>query len=273
MGCSLGCGQDQIKAGTQQEPSVPDDVVEDTSESDVNETVDSGGDFSISPSVIGTIRGVASQTQDGYCEKIFECCTSGEISQLGFESESVEECKEQDFRVAFSGLLSKYMRALERGTVQYNDDAAEACKQALAQRSCNEFSLSEGMFSEDRAGCSDIFEPLLENGDDCERDLECQSGLCKGGATTEQGECVEPPEAGGTCEDGRCTGNLYCDTSMGPLPEDWECKEKEPVGASCMNARTCASGRCEQQQNSGMQCVEKKDRRFCTGTENGEEGE
>jgi hypothetical protein len=279
-----GCGEDKIKKG-KEDPTVedPDTTPPDETEtvSDTDDAAPTGSDeVSDSDRVVPIMSEFTNQTQNGYCGKVFQCCTAQEREEnLGVSVESEEECESEQFGPAFAGALSKYTKAVERGTVTYNEDAAEACSQQMSQQSCSEFAASEGMFSENRAGCSDVFVPQLDEGDSCQDDIECKTGFCKrkvnedGSFDDTERTCAKPPGEGQPCFNGKCQGDYYCDTSSAPLPEDWICKEKKDAGESCQNGNRCKSGKCEQ-VDGAMECIEPTKQTLCSGdgTERGQEG-
>ena len=278
---ATGCGEDKIKKGEQTvDPGTDIDTDEDSNETrteddaDVSpppsDTTEDGGGSGTD--VVGTMQEFTTNTQNTYCQKIFECCTASErANRLGITAESESECKEDQRQVAFAGAFSDYTEALEEGTVEYDPAAAERCKSGLEDKSCGEFSLSRGILSSDRVGCSQVFKPQLTVGDSCDEDLECKTGFCKrtrnedGGYSDEDRECAEAPEEGDPCPSGRCGEGAYCDTSTGGLPEDWVCKEESVVGQSCLDNSDCVSGSCQQVEDGGRECVKATNQDICSG--------
>lgn len=130
--------------------------------------------------------------------------------------------------------------AIDNGTVEYDEAAAQACLDSIREASCSGF-LEEGFADED--ACDRVFVGTIDDGNVCWIDEQCISGLCSATDCTMaccQGTCIAPPpEAaiGQDCASGQdCVSGAYCDFENGL------CAAYRTQGAACPGGYECASG-------------------------------
>jgi hypothetical protein len=125
--------------------------------------------------------------------------------------------------------------AIQGGIVQYDEDAAQSCVDALAGLSCD---LAEQVDA--LAPCDDVYAGTLDDGAACGFDLECVSGRCATPACEEAcciGMCLPAtalPDIDEACST-FCVDGAYCGA-------DSLCHASLPKGAACDATTICVYG-------------------------------
>lgn len=147
--------------------------------------------------------------------------------------------------------------AVAGGSVKYDEDAAEACLEAIRGAAC-----TSGFFQGVPSGaCDDVFKGTVADGGACWIDEQCVSQQCEAAGCAEAccaGVCVAapPPAAiGQPCGDG-CVEGAYCD-ALNDV-----CAALKGDGAACDGFDECAAGlgclagSCQKGPGEGEPCLE-----------------
>ncbi len=188
------------------------------------------------PETAVAIDDVPSRISAAMCERIFACCSDGEIDAVfGAGQVATEaECREAGVEI-LTGFYARVADAVADGAIDYDDEAAGACVVALSSLSCEQYAAAPApqMFQFD--GCATPFVARVDVGDGCETDLECTTGYCER-LGADSGTCAAVPELGELCPGFRCAAGLYCDGAA--------CVEQKDDGAPCRSFEECAGGAC-----------------------------
>jgi hypothetical protein len=201
------------------------------------------------------------------CKYAFTCCEDEErISNAIVSTDYVnneQECVDRG--AAFCRLIAAADDSAELGRLAINVTAQDEClaKIGRATEGCD---IEE--FLSARQLCGDLFEPLVEDGDECALDVECKSGTCDIARDDDgnvdiynaelgapKGDCLGTLVAGDTCLEQSCSPGFFCG--------DDGCEALRP------NGEPCTFDECEQ----GLECFEGQcrvidvdlDNKYCTG--------
>lgn len=210
------------------------------------------------------------------CGWLFDCCTSGERDyRLGPATPDQAACVERTFDLIEAGtyspipggefdlrvvrLLNYIAYDLDRGRIDIDDDALEACIAERAGRNCNAIPDTSGdrcvppppPMTGDACRPELILVGTQKRGQDCNLgSLECEPGTVCSGVGSES-VCVPGIADGGTCfEDYHCPAPLLCDYATGT------CTAGAAAGESCTFADpdNPVSGTEVQRCGEGLQC-------------------
>lgn len=179
------------------------------------------------------------QLVTAYCEKVFDCCSAGEMEEaVGTAYDDVEDCLEQNPGL-FGGIGgSELDRSYEEGNISFDDGPADDCAASIEGLGCGEFQATD---AERRSlpGCADMVTGTVGNGGNCAGDWECESEFCVfSDGEAESGTCDDPPSVGEACASRRCGSDAHCDRF------DDECVDLRQNGEACSDDAMCDSGYC-----------------------------
>ncbi len=195
------------------------------------------------------------------CGHLEQCCTPSLMKfGLGSDITDAEECTKvltdrytRDFRMAPEEVylelpmgfdlpeLGPVAASLEQGRTQLNQDAIDACIDALAELDCSEVNEpSCGENIETTCDGDNFFTGILTEGAICSADSpnECGEGLfCF--STPTSSVCRKDSGIGGPCLDGYGCSEGYCDarsdTCLAYAREGEDCSYEDPKGISYPN--------------------------------------
>lgn len=177
---------------------------------------------------------------DGYaevtCGSIFRCCDEAERAE-GFAAFDPPITTEAECRASYAELLEFFLfaeaqRAVDAGTVRYDDAAAAACLQASRAAACG---VAPGEV------CDRVLVGLVAGGQPCASNLECAAGGICLGSDAGAGRCGAKPALGEPCPDYDCEDGSYCALSQDAAT----CVALEADGAACSLGSECRSGNCD----------------------------
>ena len=215
-------------------------------------TADVSGEVGPAPG----LQSFASQTSIAMCEKLFECCSEQEINEkLGDDISSAEECADRNTAISLVFGLGYLNESVEAGRIEVDSEVISVCTQSISDVSCDRITNTTSL--ESYSGCSDVLNPTISEGGECEFDEECLTGFCKQPDGGGPGECATVPAEGEPCPDLRCERDSYCSsfTEM--------CEPKLPAGESCEDDFACQSDNCAEGDGGNLVCQEAQP--LCTG--------
>jgi hypothetical protein len=209
------------------------------------------------------------------CTSAYQCAEeqSPEITLVASRYDGQADCAENVLSLFGAELDFNFSSPVEAGLSEFNADKARECVDAveqLQQDSC--YNITAGGDSPAPA-CDQILTGLQEEGQACDSDDHCASGLCDFSVDTGEacwsGECaagmsMEPTirAEGETCgEDNEyCDSGLACDTNEAGDSSICVAIDSRAEGSTCDSAVVC---------NAGLACIEST----CTELELGAEGD
>lgn len=244
-----GCGDDGVWVCTQRACEQHDAGGEDAAGAldgerfDDADTLDDADTFEEDVSLVEVdaekIEGLVAHGPSVVCEAIFECCTEMEVIK-GWMAEFLDEaaCLEKLDDYLSLSQTPLLVGAIERGRVVYDEQRATDCLQAWDELSCDDVDPTASY----QDCVRESVEGVVEEGEACDLDLECASGVCVGarhdeqGAVTNRGICRGDAQEGEECyhEDGACAEGLFCSSGY--------CVEIADVDQDCSRDTDCLEG-------------------------------
>ena len=182
-----------------------------------------------------------------FCDA-YETCV-GPMAKLQFG----EQTCEQTFGPSIEdGELSLLEEAVNDGKVQYHQDKAQACLDAMATQGCDLFT------TRTVDECLETITGTVAEDGDCTLDFECQGELfCKADASC-PGTCTALQVEGTSCTDSdECVDGLVCDDNLE------RCATPAQLGAACDgDAPSCTMGlSCwgDEEGPDGRKCIANDD--------------
>jgi hypothetical protein len=181
----------------------------------------------------------------GVCTVIDECSLSSPT--LVFEDEACESFFESVYR---NGYIAIYGSAIERGTIEYDAQAARDCIAQYESQGCE--LLSAGVTVEYAEICARIFRGTVADGGACSLSEECGEDSYCGGEEC-PGTCMARTPEGSACTDfSQCAVGYYCLSgtcrTLGRGPSGGPCDQGEsldcPTDEVCVGATSETPGTC-----------------------------
>lgn len=188
---------------------------------------------------------------DAQCEMIFRCCSEEErTAELDIGPEGDEEsCKENPGGLSLTLWLAILSEAVQEERIAINNDLVEVCLGAYLEQRCDEWTEPDAADAMALPGCSDMIEPLREEGEECAQDYECTTRFCfhPMNSDDEFGTCTPRAEIEEACNEIPCRPGLYCETF------EVICQPQSRQGEECREDRECRSGNCvKDEENMGV---------------------
>jgi hypothetical protein len=202
---------------------------------------DDGGPEQDLPEGRTSVRSTVESLLSAQCEQVFSCCETGELSLLLGPVADVADCTARYMQVLESGAYPPYLGQTSLNTYQLrgllsngiresavSPDTAgvEACIADITATACQK--AVEGSVRctpssvpvYETCTLSGLFAGKLSEGDACDVDIECSTGLRCIIFGTGYGTCAPSLETGDLCfRDYDCTDQLVCDYQSGTCIE------------------------------------------------------
>lgn len=201
---------------------------------------DAGPDAAAEVSLVRAPSGYAA----AYCERLFECCTADEITEMLPGAlppvTDLASCRDHVTRVFGNEFVDDTMRAEAAGHARYDGVAMAACLAHVRDDPCELLARAFRLMTlpED---CPPVRIPLAAIGASCDHDFQCTSDYCEGGTETQRGVCRPLPALGEVCPDSRCIAGTYCDRNSDPAGR---CAALRLAGEPCTSFLECVDFAC-----------------------------
>ena len=156
------------------------------------------------------IKTATSTIAQAACARLFACCEASYLDVLGFPDEA--DCR-STYSARLASAVNANRSAIEAGRLAVHLEVADSCADDLA---------CEGS----PFRCSNVFQPLVADGDSCVFATECLSGSCTGTPKT----CRPPQPSGADCTfDEDCISRLcqflVCKGDTPPRANEQVCRK------------------------------------------------
>lgn len=161
-----------------------------------------------------TLEAAPQRLAEVICSRVDLCCSEEErrIALAEVEAETIAECEEA-IRVNFTEDFEDVVEAERAGRLRVDAQRFGNCIAGFESASCAQGLEAEDSF--DTPDCEAAIVPLVDNGDECTRSMECKSGVCHrvfdDQGIVVSGRCKAIGAAGDACEwSDECEDGLYC---------------------------------------------------------------
>ena len=176
---------------------------------------------------------------EALCAKNWECCPASELAD-----KTKADCVMNN-QFGISALVGSINESQSKGRATYDAGKANACADALAAMTCDEF--KQG--GSNAATCMSFVTPKVAEGGACTQDYECTTNNCQGATTTDppvDGACaaaISLAPIGGACTGIECVDGAYCDSTTST------CQKSKGAGETCTSDSECVNS-CDTATNT-----------------------